>query len=310
IGKEGNAGFYQGPVASAILRAEKELHGPMQASDLTEYQPEWVDPISTTYRGWTVWEMPPNAQGLAALEMLNIMEGFPLAEWGHNSVKTLHAEIEAKKLAYADLANYIGDPRASDIPVSQLISKQLASQRAALITDRAQCQVMPSNLTKMLAHLPNETTYLATVDRDGNEVSLIQSLSGNFGSGVIPPGTGFALQNRAGGFTLQPGHPNTLRPRTRPLHTIIPAFMEKGNLHIAFGIMGGFNQPQAHAQFVANVVDFGMSLQAALGAARFTKITFAGCDLRMEDGVAPDVIAALSAQGNQITVLDRFSQSM
>jgi gamma-glutamyltranspeptidase / glutathione hydrolase len=238
------------------------------------------------------------------------MERFPVSEWGHNSQKSLHVDIEAKKLAYADLARYIGDPRASDIPVSQLLSKRLAARRAALITGRAQCNVMPSDLTQQLARLNSETTYLATADHQGNQVSLIQSNFWNFGSGLVPPGMGFVLQNRGGGFTLQPGQPDTLRPRMRPLHTIIPGFMRKGDTRIAFGIMGGFNQAQAHAQFVSNVVDFHMNIQAALEAARFTKPTFAGCDLLMEDGVAPDVIAGLRAQGHEITVLPRYSQAM
>jgi len=310
IGQEGRDGFYRGPVADAILKLSRQLNGTMQADDLTEFQPEWVDPVSTTYRGWTVYEMPPNGQGIAALSMLNIMERFPLGEWGHNSQKTLHVEIEAKKLAYADLAHYVGDPRATHIPVAELISKQLAARRAALITDRAACHVLPSDLTQQLARLSSETTYLATVDHEGNQVSLIQSNFANFGSGLVPPGTGFVLQNRAGGFTLEPGRANTLRPRTRPLHTIIPGFMEKGDERIAFGIMGGFNQAQAHAQFVSNVVDFHMNIQAALEAARFTKPTFGGCDLLMEDGVVPDVIAGLRQQGHMITVLLRYSQAM
>ncbi|MDE3148141.1 MAG: gamma-glutamyltransferase family protein [Acidobacteriota bacterium] len=310
IGAEGRDGFYRGPVAEAILKLSRELHGTMQADDLTEFQPEWVDPVSTTYHGWRVWEMPPNGQGIAALAMLNIMERFPIAEWGHNSQKALHVEIEAKKLAYADLQHYIGDPRATHIPVEVLISKQLAAKRAALITDQAQCNVLPSDLSRQLARLSSETTYLAVVDSEGNEVSLIQSNSANFGSGLVPPGTGFVLQNRAGGFTLQPGRPNTLRPRTRPLHTIIPGFMQKGDERIAFGIMGGFNQAQAHAQFVSNIADFHMYIQAALESARFTMPAFSGCKVLMEDGMAPDVIAGLRKQGHEITVQLRYSQSM
>jgi len=310
IGKQGRDGFYKGPTAAAILKLSDRLHGFLQADDLTDFRPEWVAPVTTTYHGWTVWEMPPNSQGIAALSMLNIMERFPIAEWGHNSQKSLHVEIEAKKLAYADLQHYIGDPHAAHVPVEQLISKQLAARRAAQITDRAQCSVLPSQLKDQLSRLSSDTTYLATVDRDGNEVSLIQSNSGAFGSGLVPPGTGFVLQNRAGGFTLQPARPNTLRPRTRPLHTIIPGFMQKGDRRIAFGIMGGFNQAQAHAQFVSNIADFQMNIQAALGAARFTKRNFGGCDLMMENGVAPGVIQGLRKQGHQITVQLRYSQSM
>ena len=178
IGQNGRDGFYKGPTAAAILQLSQRLHGFLQADDLADFQPEWVDPVNTTYRGWTVWEMPPNGQGIAALSMLNIMEQFPIAQWGHNSQKSLHVEIEAKKLAYADMRYYVGDPRATHIPVQQLISKKLAVRRAAQITDRANCSVLPSDLTGQLSHLSSDTTYLAVVDREGNEVSLIQSNAG------------------------------------------------------------------------------------------------------------------------------------
>ncbi len=310
IAEHGRDGFYQGPTADAILKLERQLGGFMEADDLTEFQPEWVDPVSTTYHGWTVYEMPPNGQGIAALQMLNIMENFPIREWGHNSQKSLHVEIEAKKLAYADLQHYVGDPHATHIPVQELISKSLAAQRAKLITDKAACSVLPSKLNTELSHLSSDTTYLAVVDHEGDEVSLIQSNAGAFGGGLVAPGTGFPLQNRGAGFTLQPDRPNTLRPRTRPLHTIIPGFMQKGGRRIAFGIMGGFNQAQAHAQFVSNIVDFNMNIQAALEAARFTKRDFGGCDVWMENGIAPDVIAGLRRQGHIITVWPRYFQGM
>ena len=166
----------------------------MQAEDLSEFRPEWVDPVSTTYHGWTVYEMPPNGQGIAALQMLNIMEQFPIKEWGHNSQKSLHVEIEAKKLAYADLRQYVGDPHATHIPTEALISRDLAKQRATLITDKAACNVLPSDVRRGLSRLSSDTTYLAVVDRDGNQVSLIQSNPGAFGGGLVAPGTGFPLQ--------------------------------------------------------------------------------------------------------------------
>jgi gamma-glutamyltranspeptidase / glutathione hydrolase len=310
IGADGRDGFYKGLTAEAILKLSREQHGLLEADDLADFQPEWVEPVSTTYHDWTVWEMPPNGQGIAALSMLNIMERFPIAAWGHNSQKALHVEIEAQKLAYADLQHYIGDPKASHIPVEQLISKELAAKRAAETTDRAQCHPLPSELTNQLARLASDTTYLAVVDHEGNEVSLIQSNAGAFGSGLVAPGTGFVLQNRAGGFTLKPGQPNTLRPRTRPLHTIIPGFMQRGEERIAFGIMGGFNQAQAHAQFVSNIADFHMNVQAGLEAARFRRMEFSGCDVRMENGVAPDVVDGLRKQGHEITVELRYSQTM
>ncbi len=310
IGEHGRDGFYKGQTAEAILKLSDQLHGFIQADDLADFQPEWVDPVSTTYHGWTVWEMPPNGQGIAALSMLNIMEQFPIAEWGHNSQKALHVEIEAKNLAYADMQHYVGDPHATKIPTEQLISKELAKKRAALITDKAQCEVLPSDVNQQLSRLSSDTTYLSVVDREGNEVSLIQSNAGAFGSGLVAAGTGFVLQNRAEGFTLKPDRPNTLRPRTRPLHTIIPAFMQKGDERIAFGIMGGFNQAQAHAQFVSNVVDFHMNIQAALETARFSKRSFGGCDVFIENGVAPDVLAGLRKQGHEVNVELRYSQVM
>lgn len=243
--------------------------------------------------------------------MLNIMEQFPLAEWGHDSTKTLHVEIEAKKLAYADMLHYVGDPRESHIPTAQLVSKFLGAKRAKLIDmDRAQCHVLPSVLKDQLARLSSDTTYLAVVDRDGNEVSFIQSNSGLFGSGLVPPKTGFVLQNRASGFSLQPGGPNSVAPHKRPLHTIIPGFMEKGDVTIAFGIMGGFNQAQAHAQFVANVVDFHMNILDALSAARFRQGIGTGCDVSIEAGYPESTFIGLSEKGHLLSVTPRYSQTM
>lgn len=310
IAEKGRDGFYDGPTADAIVSFSKAQGGFLSKEDLTAFQPEWVEPISTTYRGWTVFELPPNSQGIAALSMLNIMERFPLAEYGQNSAQALHVMIEAKKLAYADLAKYIGDPRFGPIPVKALLSKELAAKRAKLIQDRAQCQVLPSQLVSQLNAMASETTYLSVIDRDGNIVSLIQSNFNAFGSGLVAPGTGFVLQNRGALFSVKPNLPNSLAPRKRPLHTIIPAFMEKGDVKLGFGIMGGFNQAQAHAQFVSNVADFGMNIQAALEAARFTKLTFEGCDLLMESRVPESVRKELAAKGHQIQVVGAYSLDM
>ncbi len=311
VAQKGRDGFYRGPIAAAILKLSAERGGFMDAADLSDFQPQWVDPVSTTYHGWTVFEVPPNTQGVAALSMLNIMERFPLRQWGHDSVDTLHVEIEAKKLAYADMLHYIGDPRTSHIPTEQMISKGLATDRAKLIQmDRAQCHVLPSVLKDQLARLSSDTTYLAVVDHDGNEVSLIQSDAGAFGSGLVAPGTGFVLQNRASGFSLQPGQPNSLAPHKRPLHTIIPGFMEKGDVTIAFGIMGGFNQAQAHAQFVANVVDFAMNIQDALSAARFRQDSSGGCTVSIEGGYPEATFEGLSSRGQLLNITPRYSQVM
>ena len=311
IAAHGRDGFYKGPNAEALMREAKEDGVEWTPADLADFQPEWVEPVSTSYRGWKVTELPPNGQGIAALEMLNMMERFPLSEYGHNSVKALHVMIEAKKLAYSDLLRYVGDPRFTKVPVDGLLSKETAAARAGLINmNKATCAVTPTELT-WLAQLPSaDTIYMSAMDREGNMVSLIQSNYGGFGSGVVARGTGYALQNRGGLFSLERGHPNALAPRHRPLHTIIPAFMQKGDERIAFGIMGGWNQSQAHAQFVSNIVDFGMNVQGALEAARFTKGTFDGCDVSMETRISPEVIKQLEAMGHQIKLVGQYSGSM
>jgi gamma-glutamyltranspeptidase/glutathione hydrolase len=311
IAEHGRDGFYRGSLAAKLVDFSREQGGTMTQADLADFQPEWVEPISTTYRGWTVSELPPNGQGIAALSMLNIMEQFPLAEYGHNSAKALHVMIEAKKLAYADLIKYVGDPRFSDIPVHQLLSKDLARRRADSIDpNHAHCNVLPSDLSQRLNAMASDTTYLTVIDADGNIVSLIQSNFNSFGTGLVAPGTGFALQDRGRLFTLQSGQPNTLAPHKRPLHTIIPGFMRKGGERIGFGIMGGFNQAQAHAQFVSNIADFGMNIQDALSAARFTKPTFEGCDLLIESRVPESVRNDLSAKGHQLKVVLPYSDAM
>ncbi|MBM4195447.1 MAG: gamma-glutamyltransferase [Gemmatimonadetes bacterium] len=293
-------GFYEGPTAAAILATIKAEGGTMTAADLTEFTPEWVNTMTTNYRGWTVHELPPNSQGMAALMMLNIMSRYPIAEYGFLSTKALHVEIEAKKLAYADLLRYIGDPKFSKLPVEQLMSSANADARAKLIDPaKASCRVEPVALAG-IEQGESETIYMTAVDKDGNIISLIQSNYSSFGSGLVAPGTGFVLHNRGGLFTLDRGQPNTLAPRKRPLHTIIPAFMERGSEKIGFGIMGGWNQSQAHAQFVSNIADFGMNIQQALEAPRFSKRTFDGCDVDIETSVSAETIAALKAMGHDV----------
>jgi gamma-glutamyltranspeptidase / glutathione hydrolase len=306
IAEHGRDAYYKGEISKRILETIKRHGGVMTPQDLSEFSAEWVDPISTTYRDWTVYELPPNGQGLAALLMLNLMENFPLGsdkEYGFGSPKALHTLIEAKKLAYADLVKYIGDPRGQNLPVKTLLSKQRAVDRAKLIDpDHANCDVQAGTLPGA-----GDTTYLSVVDRDGNMVSLIQSNYSAFGSGIVAAGTGFALHNRGGLFNLDPESPNALAGHKRPLHTIIPAFAEKGNTRIAFGIMGGWNQSQAHAQFVANVVDYKMNIQAALEAPRFTKRTFAGCDVEMENRFSQKTRDDLTARGHKIQVKGTYT---
>jgi gamma-glutamyltranspeptidase/glutathione hydrolase len=309
IGEKGPAGFYEGPVADAILALSREKGGTMTAADLTEYQPEWVEPISTTYRGWTVHELPPNTQGIAALMMLNLMEQYPLGDYGLMSPKAMHVMIEAKKLAYADMLRYVADPKFAQAPVEGMLSKTQAQARAKLIdAEKAACSVEPSTYAGLTDSGGGDTIYLSVIDRDGNIVSLIQSLYSSFGSGLTAPGTGVMLHNRGNLFTMADGHPNQVAPRKRPLHTIIPAFMEKGPIKIGFGIMGGFNQAQAHAQFVSDIVDFGLDVQEALEVGRFTKGSFSGCDVDVEVLVPEATRNALEALGHQVrTVRARSS---
>ena len=301
IAERGRDGFYRGATADAIVAILGERGSPMAAEDLAEFEAEWVQPISTSYRGWTVSEIPPNGQGIAALMMLNLMETFPLVEYGFHSPKALHVMIEAKKLAYADLLRYVGDPRLSDVPVAAMLDKVHAAERARSIDPaQARCSVEPSRLDRVTDSQGNDTIYMSVVDRDGNMVSLIQSNYSGFGSGLVPAGMGFMLHNRGALFTLRAGQPNTLEGRKRPLHTIIPGFMEKDGTRIAFGIMGGWNQAQAHAQFVADIADFGFTAQQALEAGRFTKATFSGCDVQIEESVPMSVRETLLAMGHKV----------
>jgi gamma-glutamyltranspeptidase/glutathione hydrolase len=304
IAQKGAAGFYEGKTAEAIVAISREKGGAMTLADLKEYKPEWIDPISTTYRGWDVYELPPNTQGIAALMMLNIMERYPLAEYGFHGTATMHVMIEAKKLAYADMLRYVADPHFSNVPVAPLLSKQHGMERARLIDPRkAACDVQPSTLPGLTTSKGGDTIYLSVIDKDGNIVSLIQSLYSSFGSGIVAPDTGVMLHNRGALFTLEPGHPNLLAGRKRPLTTLVPAFMSKGDVKIGFGIMGGFNQAQAHAQFVSNIVDFGLDVQEALEAGRFTKISFGGCDVDVEALVPEQTRSELAALGHQVSVI-------
>ncbi|GAC1654588.1 MAG: gamma-glutamyltransferase [Gemmatimonadaceae bacterium] len=299
IAERGRVGFYEGATAEAILAMSRETGGRYSAADLADLRAEWVEPIKTTYRGWTVTELPPNGQGIAALMMLDIMERYPVGEYGFQSPKTMHVMIEAKKLAYADMLRYVGDPRFARVPVARMLDKAHAAERAHLIdVTRARCHAVPSEFVDVANMKGTDTIYMTVVDADGNIVSLIQSNYAGFGSGLVPPGSGFVLQNRGALFSLDPASPNVLAPRKRPLHTIIPAFLERGDVKIGFGIMGGWNQAQAHAQFVSNIADFGLTIQQALEAGRFTKKTFEGCDVEIEALVSDTTRVALSALGH------------
>jgi gamma-glutamyltranspeptidase / glutathione hydrolase len=306
ISEKGRDAFYKGEIAQAIVSSSAALGGTMELQDLADFSSEWVEPISTDYRGWKVYELPPNVQGMAALEMLNIMEKFQPDKAGPKGAVELHKKIEAMKLAYADLYRYNADQRFAKVPVMDLLDKVYAADRAAKIDpEKANCNPGAGHPAT------SDTTYLAAVDKEGNIASVIQSNYSGFGSGVVVQGMGFALQNRGALFSLDASHPNALQPRKRPFHTIIPAFMKRGDVHIGFGIMGGANQPLAHAQFVSNFVDYGMSIQGALEAPRFTVTSGqVSCDILIENRVAPDVIQTLRQKGHNLIVRGEYTALM
>ena len=307
----GRDGYYKGETAQKIVDIEKEFGGVMTLEDLADFQPEWVTPISTTYRGWTVYEIPPNTQGIAALMMLNLMEQFPMSEYGFHSVKAMHTMIEAKKLAYADMLRYVGDPRFSQIPVEQMLDKNHAAERAKLIGDRASCKTEPSVFPGVTGSKGNDTIYMSAIDKDGNIVSLIQSNYSGFGSGLVPKGGGFMLQNRGALFSLQDGHANLYAPNKRPLHTIIPGFVTRdGEPWLSYGVMGGAMQPQGHTQVLANMIDFGMNPQEAGDFARWQHYGAGtpddpdlepGGEVSFESGIAPVVVDELKRRGHRVT---------
>ena len=303
----GRDAFYKGEIAEQIVAFSNEVEGFFSMEDFANHTSEWVEPISTTYRGLTVWELPPNPQGLAALQMLNILEGFDVAALGRDSTDFWHLMIEAKKIAYEDRARYYADMSFVDVPVEGLLAKGYAAERAKLIDmERAAKTIEPGN--PALDH--GDTTFLVTADSNGMLVSLIQSNYTGFGSGYVVPEVGIGIQDRGALFTLDPEHPNALEPGKRPFHTIIPAFMGwNGTPDTAFGLMGGGMQPQGHVQIVVNLVDFGMNYQEAGDAPRFyhtgssqptgTLMTSGGI-LHLEKGLPPEVYRDLAKRGHTI----------
>jgi gamma-glutamyltranspeptidase/glutathione hydrolase len=305
LAHDGDRSFYEGKIAEAILSTARDLGGLMSPDDLRCFSPEWVDPVCIDYRGWKIYELPPNGQGMAALEMLNIMETLSSSPGGAFTPDEQHKRIEAMKLAYADLYRYCADPRACSIPVATLLSKDYARRRASLIDPaKANGEVRCGDV------MGSDTVYLAVVDREGNIASWIQSIFHNFGSAITVNGMGFTLQNRGGCFTLDPEHPNVLAGGKRPFHTIIPGFMESGSRHIGFGIMGGPNQPLAHAQFVSNFVDYGMNLQQAMESPRFTRNAATGFDALIESRIPAATLERLSAMGHELSVRPEYTQEM
>lgn len=305
IARGGREEFYRGSIARIISDFIQEQGGFLSYEDLSRHRSEWVEPISTDYRGYTVWELPPNGQGTAALQILNILEGFDIKAMGFGSAEYIHHFVEAKKLAFEDRAQYYSDPAFNDLPVEELISKKYADERRKLVNpDRASRQVNAGNPEH------GNTIYLTVADKEGNMVSLIQSNYRGMGSGMCPPGLGFILQDRGELFTLEEGHNNVYAPGKRPFHTIIPAFITKdGNPLMSFGVMGGAMQPQGHAQIVVNMVDFDMNLQEAGDAPRIRHtgssqptggIMTDGGNVNLENGFRWEEIQKLIRKGHRI----------
>jgi len=291
--------FYQGEIAEAIAACSQENGGFITIQDLHDHTSTWVTPISINYRGYDIYECPPNSQGLVALLALNILEGYELQSLGHNSPEYLHLLIEGVKLAFADASRYVADPDFVDIPLGNLLSKSYAERRRHLIDTNKAKQAVEAGVPDT----KGDTVYLAVTDSRGNSVSFINSLCQPFGSGIVVGGTGICLQNRGSLFSLEAGHPNCIEPRKRPYHTIIPAMVFKdGNLFLTFGVMGGFMQPQGHVQVLLNIIDFGMGVQTALDAPRFRYIR--GNESAFEPSIPPSVIQKLASKGHRVTELD------
>ena len=305
IAEKGRAGFYEGEVAKTIADFIQAQGGFLTYEDLANFNSEWVEPVSTNYRGYDVWELPPNGQGMVALQILNILENFDVKKMGLFSSDYVHLFTEAKKLAFADRAKHYADPNFSKIPIEQLVSKSYAKERAALIDLAKAAQVDESGI-------PNggDTIYLTAADQFGNMISLIQSNYRGMGSGMVPPGLGFMLQDRGELFSLEEGHANVIEGGKRPFHTIIPAFVTKDNKpYLSFGVMGGATQPQAHAQIIINLIDFGYNLQEAGDAPRLVhsgssqptdEIMLDGGSLSLETGFGTAIEEALKEKGHKL----------
>ena len=309
LAEKGRDAYYKGEIVDAIVAFSKKHGGFFEKEDFAQHKSTWDEPVSTEYRGYTVWELPPNGQGIAALQLLNLVEGYDLAGMGRASADFWHVLVEAKKLAFADRAKYYADPTFAKVPVQELVSKAYATERARAID--MQRAATHDEAGDPVALSRRETTYLCTADDDGMMVSLIQSNYTGFGSGYVVPELGFGLQNRGALFSLDPHHANALQPGKRPFQTIIPAFLTKeGEGRMAFGVMGGDMQPQGHAQVVINLVDFKMNLQEAGDAIRFhhtgsseptgTVMTDGG-KLHIEDGLPGPVLEELRRRGHAIT---------
>ena len=301
IASGGRDAFYKGEIARRVEKHLNSLDWPITAEDMAYQHSDWVEPISTTYKGYQLFELPPNGQGMAALEMLNILEGFDLKALGHNSPAYLHRLIEAKKLAFADLHRWLADPERTELPVPRIISKAYGEQQRKRIDLEHAAKQPESGIgeeIKLTEH--GDTVYLTVVDKDRNAVSFINSVSSAFGSGVVAPGTGIVLQNRGAMFSLVPKHPNLVEGRKRPYHTIIPAMVYKdGKPWLTYGVMGGDMQPQGHVQVLLNIIEFGMNPQQAGEAPRFRHHLDA--NVSFESGIDHATVLELNRLGHQVT---------
>ncbi|MEA5446239.1 gamma-glutamyltransferase [Gammaproteobacteria bacterium AB-CW1] len=311
--EEGREAFYEGEIAEAIADYMERQGGFLTVEDMAAHESTWVDPVSSSYRGHEVWQLPPNTQGIAALQILNILEHWDLSELSLDDPDYIHLFVEAKKLAFEDRARFYVDPAFSDVPVAELISKEYAEQRRALIDPEQAADSFPAGDPRLN---DADTIYLTTADEDGNMVSLIQSNYRGMGSGMTPDGVGFVLQNRAEMFNLDADHANSLEPGKRPFHTIIPAFVTRdGEPWMSFGVMGGGLQPQAHAQILINMIDFGMGLQEAGDAPRISHVGSSqpegdvmedGGTVQLETGFSAETVEALRKRGHEVVVGEGF----
>jgi gamma-glutamyltranspeptidase/glutathione hydrolase len=298
LAEHGKAGFYEGWVAEEIVRVLGGMGGTMSLGDLKNHRTTYPDPVSTNYKGLDVWEMPPNGQGITALIALNILEEFSFAGVHHASAKHFHTLIEAMRIAFVDTRWYVADPDVAHVPVKELISKEYAAERRKLLNpDRATVDVHRGSPVA-----GSDTVYFCAADGEGNACSFINSNYNGFGTGIIPRGCGFTLQNRGSGFSLDPAHPNRLEPGKRPYHTIIPGLATlDGDLYAPFGVMGGFMQPQGHVQVIVNMVDYGMNPQEALDAPRFFILGgTAGGKVGLEDEIGVQVMSQLATMGHEV----------
>mgnify|MGYP005834527201 CR=1 FL=1 len=307
IADGGAAAFYHGEIAQKIAAFVQAEGGWLTVDDLAEHASTWDEPISTDYRGITIWECPPNGQGIAALMALNIVEGFDLLDMRPQSADVYHYLIEAMRLAFADALQYVADPRVVAVPIADMLSKDYAARRRQLIDPDAALQSVSFGRLSS----PGDTVYVTAVDGQGNACSLINSLYHSFGSGLVVPTTGIALQNRGALFSLDPDHPNFIQGRKRPYQTIIPGMATKdGELWLSFGVMGGFQQPQGHLQVISNMVDFGLDAQRALDALRFHVDVTGKVEVKLEAGVSIETVAGLRKKGHQVRIVDGYERTL